>query len=97
MNSLAVQFISKAVGVDVGIGGSLASCTSTIDTFRLPSPIEGSPLAFLGDTKVVFVDTPGFDDTNKPDYEIFEMVAQWLKNVSVMSPLDANDGTHILF
>ena len=84
MNSLAVQFISKAMGIDVGIGNSLASCTSTINTFRLPPPVKGSPLACLGTAKVVLVDTPGFDDTNKPDYEIFAMVAQWLKDVSVI-------------
>ena len=72
-------------GVDVGIGNSLTSCTSTINTFRLPPPVEGSHLACLGTAKVVLVDTPGFDDTNKPDYEVFEMVAQWLKDVFVIS------------
>jgi len=69
--------------MDAGVGNSLTSCTSTINTFRLPHAVEG-PLGSLGDAKVVLVDTPGFDDTNKPDYEIFEMVAKWLKNVSVL-------------
>ena len=68
--------------MDTGVGHSLTSCTTTINTFRLPSAVKG-PLGSLGDTKVVLVDTPGFDDTNKPDCQIFEMVAEWLKNVSV--------------
>ena len=51
----------------------------------MPPAVEGSALSSLGDTNVVLVDTPGFDDTSKPDYEIFEMVAQWLKNVSVVN------------
>lgn len=29
-------------------------------------------------SKVVLVDTPGFDDTNKPDLEILEMISAWL-------------------
>lgn len=29
--------------------------------------------------RLVFVDTPGFDDTNKSDMEILEMIAEWLK------------------
>jgi len=68
--------------MDVGVGDLLTSCTTTINAFRLPPATEG-PLASLGDTRVVLVDTPGFDDTHKPDYEIFGMVAKWLKNVSV--------------
>lgn len=30
------------------------------------------------DFDIVFVDTPGFDDTNKTDVEILEMLADWL-------------------
>jgi hypothetical protein len=33
-------------------------------------PTTGSP--------VVFVDTPGFDDTYKADTEILGMIAEWL-------------------
>lgn len=28
---------------------------------------------------IIFVDTPGFDDTHKSDVEILEMIAGWLK------------------
>ena len=28
---------------------------------------------------VVFVDTPGFDETNDADSKILEMISQWLK------------------
>jgi GTPase Era involved in 16S rRNA processing len=30
------------------------------------------------DFDIVFVDTPGFDDTNKTDVEVLEMLADWL-------------------
>ena len=70
--------------MDAGIGNPLTSWTTTINTFRLPPAVGGDVLASLGDTsKIVLVDTPGFSP-NKPDYELFEMVAQWLKNVSVV-------------
>ena len=32
---------------------------------------------------LVLVDTPGFDDTNKEDKEILEMINQWMKKVYV--------------
>lgn len=49
----------------------------------MPTAAEGGALTNLGDTKVVLVDTPGFDDTHKSDYVIFTMVAEWLKTTSV--------------
>ncbi|KAF8159692.1 hypothetical protein B0H34DRAFT_674009 [Crassisporium funariophilum] len=65
-------FIKLATGLDTGIGHSLESCTSTIDTIKLSFPQ-------YSDCDVVFVDTPGFDDTNKSDADILEMIAAWLK------------------
>ena len=73
------------MGVDIGIDHGLATYTNTINTYRLPPAVEDSPMACLGDnTKVVLVDTPGLDHTNKADYEIFEMIATWLKTLYVI-------------
>jgi len=36
---------------------------------------------------VVLVDTPGFDDTFKPDIEILRMLADWLTETVVLSCL----------
>jgi len=80
------QFITRAVGTDVGIGHSLSSCTSSINTFRLPLAVEGSPRAGLrNNTKVVLADTPGFNDTNRSDSETMDMLKKWLKNTLVLS------------
>ena len=80
------QFISRAVGADVGIGHSLSSCTSTINPFRLPPAVEGSPMAGLGDnTKVVLVDSPGFNATSRLDSETMEMLMTWLNTMLVLS------------
>ena len=68
--------------MDAADSPTLTSCTSTINTFRLPPNVEG-PLASPGDTKVVLVETPGFDDMRKADYEIFSMVTQWPRKASV--------------
>jgi GTPase Era involved in 16S rRNA processing len=37
------------------------------------------------DLDVVFVDTPGFDNTDKTDGEILEMIAEWLKKTYSLS------------
>ncbi|KAF8157122.1 P-loop containing nucleoside triphosphate hydrolase protein [Crassisporium funariophilum] len=64
-------FINIATGLDVGIGHTLESCTSTVNTIKLSFPE-------YSECNVVFVDTPGFDDTNKSDAEILKMIADWL-------------------
>jgi hypothetical protein len=38
------------------------------------------------DINVVFVDTPGFDDTYKSDVEILAMIADWLNTTCVLFP-----------
>jgi GTP-binding protein EngB required for normal cell division/exonuclease VII small subunit len=53
------------------VGHKLKSYTADIRAVRY-SRDEGSP-------SVVFVDTPGFDDTNKPDTEILRIIAEWLE------------------
>jgi len=32
----------------------------------------------IGETSIVLVDTPGFDNTKKTDLEILESIAKWL-------------------
>ena len=55
-------------------GSRLESCTTEVRAVRLFNhPVHGNHL--------VFVDTPGFDDTNKSDLEILQMVSNWLQRV----------------
>ena len=63
------------------MGHTLESCTSEISSVRLSIP----ELAF---ENLVFVDTPGFDDTYKSDGDILEMVADWLKSTCVFLSVD---------
>jgi predicted GTPase len=58
------------------VGHTLESCTSEIKIVKLSVPE-------LDDGDVVFVDTPGFDDTHKSDADILKMVADWLKSTYV--------------
>ncbi|KAF7967873.1 hypothetical protein HWV62_32852 [Athelia sp. TMB] len=70
-NSLCEWFINYATKQNgKGIGHDLESCTSEIRAVRCKHPNEA------GD--VVFVDTPGFDDTYRPDIEILSTIADWL-------------------
>jgi len=55
-------------------GSRLESCTTEVRAVRLyKHPVHGD--------RLVLVDTPGFDDTNKSDLEILQMVSNWLKNI----------------
>ena len=62
------QFINVATGVDVGISHDLESCTSEIGTIKM---------SYLG-YNIVFVDTPGFDDTKRSDSDVLKMISDWL-------------------
>jgi len=66
-------FINIATGFNIGVGHSLESCTSEIKIVKLSVPE-------FADGDVVFVDTPGFDDTHISDTDILKMVANWLKS-----------------
>jgi hypothetical protein len=59
----------------------LKSCTTEIEATKVCFPEHSC-------SDIVFVDTPGFDDTNKSDGEILEMLAQWLKTTSVSLSTD---------
>ena len=59
-----------ATGTEVGIGHDLESYTTEIQIIRYQ----------LSGINIVFVDTPGFDDTYKTDVEILQMIADWLNS-----------------
>lgn len=70
----AIQFINLATGHDqVVIGHDLRSCTHEVQAFRCPHPQDNG-------RSVVFIDTPGFDDTNTKDTDILQSIADWLEN-----------------
>jgi len=63
------QFINKASGSSLRVGLNLESCTAEVqlaDEFT------------LDERKVILIDTPGFDDTNKSDTDILKLIAAFL-------------------
>jgi len=68
-------FIEIATGQDLEtVNHDLRSSASTrVRAVRCIHPIDCRP--------VVFVDTPGFDDTYRTDTEILTVIANWLENV----------------
>ena len=66
------QFINKAAGLETAeVGHCLESCTHQIQVVRCFDKNQNR--------RIVFVDTPGFDDTNISDFDIIQLVADWLK------------------
>ena len=64
-----LQFINLASGSNLAVGDDLESCTDKVgfaDNFTL----DGRP--------VTLIDTPGFDDTSKSDFDILNMIAAFL-------------------
>jgi GTPase Era involved in 16S rRNA processing len=67
------QFINLATGQDHAIvGHKLRSCTQEVQAFSVPHPIDSN-------RNVVFIDTPGFDDTNTKDTDVLQAIAEWLE------------------
>ncbi|KAH7925415.1 hypothetical protein BV22DRAFT_441018 [Leucogyrophana mollusca] len=65
-------FINNAAGADATtVGHGLESCTAAIQHVIVPYPDDPT-------RRVVFVDTPGFDDTYLDDSEILRQIAVWL-------------------
>ncbi|KAH9931006.1 P-loop containing nucleoside triphosphate hydrolase protein, partial [Fomitopsis serialis] len=62
-------FINRLCGSDLKVGTSLRSCTTNIDVAS----------CMMGDTKVVLIDTPGFDDTTKSQADVLEDIGGFLK------------------
>ena len=55
-------------------GSRLESCTTDVHAIRsFNHPVYGD--------RLVFVDTPGFDNSHKSDVEIFQMIGNWLQKV----------------
>lgn len=75
----ALQFIDLAT--EQGgktIGNKLESYTTDVQAVRVSHPTTRQP--------IVFVDTPGFDDSNKSDTEVLRMIAQWLEKTYAHIP-----------
>jgi predicted GTPase len=70
------KFIETAINsrAEVRVGHDLQSCTHDITLYRLRD-ITGSG------RNIVFIDTPGFDDTNLPDTTILKNIARRLKSM----------------
>ncbi|EHK42553.1 hypothetical protein TRIATDRAFT_137421 [Trichoderma atroviride IMI 206040] len=62
-------FISLLTGEDVGIGHNLQSCTTDVGVYNFN---------YKDRHTVYLLDTPGFDDTNRPDSEILQEIAFYL-------------------
>jgi GTPase Era involved in 16S rRNA processing len=68
-------FINIATNQDgKTVGHKLKSYTSEIRAVRYFHPQDGRP--------IVFVDTPGFDDTHKSDTEVLRIIADWLEKTT---------------
>ncbi|KAL4066504.1 P-loop containing nucleoside triphosphate hydrolase protein, partial [Scleroderma citrinum] len=66
-------FIDRAIGrADTRDSHDLVSLTKKIRAVRCPHPD--------GERNIVFVDTPGFDDTFVSDTQILRNIAEWLKS-----------------
>ncbi|KAF9527273.1 P-loop containing nucleoside triphosphate hydrolase protein [Crepidotus variabilis] len=65
------SFINKATGYKDGIGHSLHSCTDKITAIKCRMPE-------IADRDIVFVDTPGFDDSRFTEKVVLEMISTWL-------------------
>ena len=63
------KFISVTTGVDVGVSHDLESYTSEIGLIKMPFPGRN----------IVFVDTPGFDNTMRSDGDILKVISDWLQ------------------
>lgn len=57
-----------ATGAPIVVGHALEICTTEVTPVRTPY-LDG----------VIFVDTPGFDDTNRSDADILDATRRWLK------------------
>ena len=64
-------FVGKVSGRAVTVGHSQHSCTSEVE--EVECTIRGMP--------VKLVDTPGFDDTERSDTEVLQLIASYLQDV----------------
>ncbi|KAI1425979.1 P-loop containing nucleoside triphosphate hydrolase protein [Xylaria sp. FL1777] len=67
-------FIASASGRDVGIGHGADSCTKVCKVY----PTQYN----IGGVKLELIDTPGFDDPHRDDYEVLKDITKVLRGVS---------------
>ena len=68
-----MQFINTATGqVSVEVGHDISSGTQEVRAVCCPFPDDSQ-------RNIVFLDTPGFDDTDREDFDILNDIAKWLK------------------
>ncbi|KAF5384897.1 hypothetical protein D9615_001483 [Tricholomella constricta] len=56
----------------VVVSDDLESCTQDVQAVSYPHPDASG-------RNVIFVDTPGFDDTERTDFQVLELIATWMK------------------
>ncbi|KAF7973138.1 hypothetical protein HWV62_16188 [Athelia sp. TMB] len=92
--STFIEFATEQNGLS--IGHTLSSQTSEVTAVRCVHPSDGRP--------VVFVDTPGFDATNRSDIDVFRLIADWVVELTscliktesyLMGPTGAGKSTFI--
>ena len=71
------QFINIAIGsgLTATIDHDLDLCTHKVQTLRCRHPFEPDGNA------IVLVDTPGFEQDHKADFEVLQVIADWLKTM----------------
>jgi GTPase Era involved in 16S rRNA processing len=68
-----LQFINKATGQEsVTVGHDLFSVDQEVCAISYPYPDDSG-------RNIVFLDTPGFDDSSRADYDILDSISKWLK------------------
>ncbi|KAI1122848.1 P-loop containing nucleoside triphosphate hydrolase protein [Nemania abortiva] len=67
-------FVSQATGRDVGIGHDGDSCTQVCKSYYIPHDIDR--------TQFELIDTPGFDDPHKRDFDVLKDISESLDGVS---------------
>jgi GTPase Era involved in 16S rRNA processing len=73
MSYVFQQLVNKVSGSNLTVGYGLESCTTEVQVTQ--------PFEYRG-KKVILVDTPGFDDTEKSDTEILRVIASFLCQMS---------------
>lgn len=66
-----IKFINAASGSDLEVGHKLKSCTEKVQSAQL-FQLQGHP--------VTLIDTPGFDDSLKPQAEILKQISGFLED-----------------
>ncbi|KAJ3571941.1 hypothetical protein NP233_g3417 [Leucocoprinus birnbaumii] len=70
--STFIQTVTRAFYSNNEVGHHLASATTNVSALRIIFRDDDKP-------NIVLVDTPGFDDTNRSDFEVLGEIARWLR------------------